>query len=514
MRQHLRDPNENPCGGVRNILLHGLDAACWLLLSRWLWHAGQSPAGCCAGQGYLRSRSSRFGALYRLAALVAFSFLACSSVLGAVGLPTLKINTFELPNGLHAIMVERSDAPVVTVEVWYHVGSKDEQPGKTGFAHLFEHLMFDGTKTLGNRFSDYIVRAGGIDNAYTTDDSTVFWETMPSSNLPVALWLEADRMRNLDITQKTLNNEREVVNEERRQRFENPPYGNVMEELYAHAFTVNPYQHLPIGSAKDVNRATLRDVKEFYDTYYVPNDATVVIVGDFSVDKAEASVRKYFAPIPRGTRSISPPIPVEPPQTSERVVKLFQDVALPAFVEAYHIPADGSPDSYPLELVSKILSAGDSGLIYRRLVYQKQLALQADSSANFSEDPNLFFVFAVMNTGYSPRQGEAAVASVLDRLKDKPASERELERAKNQVLFELAQDEETSKSLAEQLGYDAVILKSPRLINTEAARFLAVTPEEVQAVVKKYFARHNLTLLEVYPEQNKQGTLKSCGGAH
>jgi len=462
----------------------------------------------------LITRSSSFWVRWLLGAIAFFFFLASGRALGAAGLPTLKIHTLELPNGLHAVMVERHDAPVVTVEVWYHVGSKDEQPGKTGFAHLFEHLMFDGTKTLGEHFSDYIVRAGGIDNAYTTDDATVFWETMPSSNLPVALWLEADRMRNLDINQGTLDNEREVVNEERRQRFDNPPYGTVIEKLYQHAFTIHPYRHLPIGSAKDLNSATLQDVKEFYDTYYVPNDATVVIVGDFSLEQAAASIKKYFAPMPRGTHSISPSIPVEPPQTAEQIVKLVQNVALPAFVEAYHIPADGTPDSYPLELVSKILSAGDSALIYRKLVYQKQLALQADSSANFSEDPNLFFVFAVMNNGRSLAEGEAAVASVLDRLKDRPPSEQELQRAKNQVFFELAQDQETSKSLAEQLGYDSVILKSPDLINTEASRFLAVTPEEVQAVMKKYFVRRNMTLLEVYPNQTGKGTLNSEGGAH
>jgi zinc protease len=432
----------------------------------------------------------------------------------AVRLPLVKIQTLVLPNGLRAVLVERHEAPVVTVEVWYHVGAKDEQPGKTGFAHLFEHLMFDGTTTLGAHFSDYIVKSGGIDNAYTTDDATVFWETMPSSNLPVALWLEADRMRNLDINQGTLNNERQVVNEERRQRFENPPYGNVIDQLYRNAFTVNPYRHLPIGSAQDLNSATVRDVKQFYDTYYVPNNATVVIVGDFSTDRAEAFIKDYFAPIPRGTRSISPAIPVEPPQTSERIVQLHQDVALPAFVEAFHIPADGSPDAYPLEVVSKILSAGESALIYRKLVYETQIALQADSSANFSEDPNLFFVFAIMNTGHTPAEGEAAMASVLDRLKEHPPSERELQRAKNQILFELAQNRETSKSLAEQLGYGTVILKDPDEINTEASRFLAVTPQEVQAVVKKYFVRRNMTLMEVYPANRGQGTSKTAGGAH
>lgn len=446
--------------------------------------------------------------------MLAFFFLASGSAVGAPVLRPIKISTIELPNGLHAVLAPRSGAPVVTLEIWYHVGSRNEQAGRTGFAHLLEHLMFDGTKTIGDRFSDYIVRSGGIDNAYTMNDETVFWETMPSSNLAVALWLEADRMQNLDITRRTLKNEKAVVNEERRQRFENPPYGNVMKVLYRHAFTVSPYQRLPIGSAKDVNRATLQEIRQFYDTYYVPNNATVVIAGNFPVAKAKVLIRKYFAAIPRGTRSVSPPIPVEPPQRAERVVKLFQDVALPAFVEAYHIPADGTPDSYPLELVAKILSAGDSALIYRNLVYQKQLALQADSSANFSEDPNLFFVFAVMNAGHTPQEGEAAVESILKRLKDRPPTQQEMQRAKNQILFELAHDEETSRSLAEQLGYDSVILGRPRLINTEAARLLAVTPKQVQAVMKKYFQRRNLTLLEVYPGSEGQKSSSRPGGAH
>jgi zinc protease len=458
----------------------------------------------------LITRSSIFWIRWRLGAIAVFLFLSIGSAWGAVRIPALKIDTLELPNGLDAVMVERPGAPVVTVEMWYHVGSKDEQPGKTGLAHLFEHLMFDGTTTLGSHFSDYIVRAGGIDNAYTTEDATVFWETMPSSNLPVALWLEADRMRHLNLSQGVLDNEREVVNEERRWRFENPPYGDVIEMLYQNAFTVSPYRHRPIGSVKDVNSATLQEVKQFYDTYYVPNDATVVVVGDFSPERAEALIKEYFRPIPRGTRPISSDIPVEPPQTAERVVKLVQDVALPAFVEAYHIPADGTPDSYPLELASKILSAGDSALIYHKLVYKQQLALQADSSANFSEDPNLFWVFAVMNPGHTLAEGEAAVASVLDRMKNRPPSEQEIQRAKNQVLFELAQDEETSESLAEELGYDAVILKDPDLVNTEAARYLAVTPEEVQAVMKKYFVDRNMTLLEVHP--SGQETLTSRGG--
>lgn len=453
-----------------------------------------------------------FGRVIATLALLAL-FVPCAQAVG-VKLPALKIQTLELANGLHAVMVNRGEAPVITVEMWYHVGSRDEKPGKTGFAHLLEHLMFDGTKTLGRHFSDYIVRAGGIDNAYTTTDATVYWETMPGSNLPVALWLEADRMRHLDISQAALDNERAVVQDERRRRYDNPPYGTVIPTLYNYAFTMNPYRHLPIGSVNDVNRATVNEIKRFYDTYYVPNNATVVIVGKFSVEKAEQDIKKYFGPIPPGTSVISPAIPNEPPQTAERVVTMTRDVALPAFVEAFHIPADGTPDAYPLRLASKLLSAGDSGIIYHQLVYKEQLALEAQSSANFTEDPNLFFVFAVMNAGHTPAEGEVAVDSILKRLKEKPLSPRDLRKAKNQVLFDLAADRKNSKDLAEQLGYDSVILGNPDLINTEAERFMTVTAQQVQAVARKYFTRRNMTLLEVHPGQNGRVTATLHAGDH
>ena len=259
-----------------------------------------------------------------------------------------EIHDVKLDNGLHTLIVESHDAPVIDVQVWYHVGSKNEVPGRTGFAHLFEHLMFDGTKNLGaNEFSDYIIRSGGTDNAYTTEDTTVFWETVPSNMLPVVLWLEADRMRNLEINEKVFNNERQVVEEERRLRFDNPPYGTVVETLYDHAYTVHPYRHMTIGSLEDLNHASIQDIQDFYDTYYVPGNATVVIVGDVDWHQAAVDVQKYLGA--RQGRECPEPtaIPPEPVQQAERMVKLNLDVALPAFVEGFHMPADGTPDAYP-----------------------------------------------------------------------------------------------------------------------------------------------------------------------
>ena len=431
----------------------------------------------------------------------------------AVTLPQTTIRVLTLPNGLQACLVEDHQAPVVNVQVWYHVGSKNEVPGRTGFAHLFEHLMFDGTTNIGSdQFSDYVIRSGGIDNAYTTEDSTVFWETTPSSQLPVVLWLEADRMRNLDITETVFNNEREVVEEERRLKFDNPPYGTVVETLYLHAYTVHPYQHMTIGSMHDLDNARLDDVRNFYNTYYQPNNATVVVVGDLDGQETESMIRNYFGRLEGGARLPTNPIQQEPPQSAERVVKLDLNVALPAFVEGYHMPADGTPDAYPLRLVSNILSEGESSRIYRRLVYDKQIALEAQSTGNFTEDPNLFFVFAVMNQGHTPAEGEAEVEAELARLKTQTVSNDELQKAKNEILRDFILTRQTVQTRGEELGYAAVVLKDANLVNTEPARFLAVTPADIQRVARKYFVPENMTLVEVYPKKAEDGQQGSTAG--
>ena len=435
-----------------------------------------------------------------------------SAAASSVKLPYTEIHEVKVDNGLRALIVERHDAPVIDVQVWYHVGSKNEVPGRTGFAHFFEHLMFDGTKNLGsNEFSDYIIRCGGTDNAYTTEDTTVFWETVPSNMLPVVLWLEADRMRNLEINEKVFNNERQVVEEERRMRFDNPPYGTVVETLYDHAYTVHPYRHMTIGSMEDLNHASIQDIQDFYDTYYVPSNATVIIVGDVDWRQAAIDVQKYLGPVSAGNPRNSNGIPQEPAQQAERVVRMDSDVALPAFVEGYHMPADGTPDAYPLRLASKILSDGESSRIYTRLIYDKQIAVQAQSSGNFTEDPNLFFVFAVMNRGHSPAEGETQVEAELTRLKTELVSDADLEKAKNQILRDFILSRQTAQSRAEELGYAAVVLKDPELVNTELQRFLDVTPQDIQRVARKYFVRENKTVVEVYPKKSA-GEKASLGG--
>src|SRR6516164_4833415 len=310
----------------------------------------------------------------------------------AVRPPRLQYQISRLPNGLTLVLSEAHSTPIVHLNLTYHVGSKNEKPGRTGCTHLFEHLMFKGSKNVQpEAHTSYVASVGGQSNAYTTDDETVFWETVPSQYLPMILWLEADRMATLRIDKDTLTNEREVVKEERRMRVDNQPYGRLNEIIYAQAFTVHPYKHPTIGSMEDLEAASVEDVRDFYNTFYVPSNATLTLVGDFDPVQAQQLVIQYLGRVPKASREVPRDIPKEPPQTKEKRVTLQQPWPLPAVVVAYHITFDGNPDSYPLHMASKILSDGNSSRIYRKLVYETELALTAFGGGNIIEHPNLFF---------------------------------------------------------------------------------------------------------------------------
>jgi zinc protease len=410
----------------------------------------------------------------------------------------LHIASRTLANGLHLVLVEEHSTPILNLQVWYHVGSKDERAGRTGFAHLFEHLMFKGSAHVApDEHSRIIEAAGGIDNAYTNDDVTVFWETVPSNFLERVLWLEADRMASLTVDQANFASEREVVKEERRFRVENPPYGRLFEDLYAVAFTVHPYHHTTIGSMEDLNQATLADVQEFYRTFYRPDNATVIVVGDVAAEECFAWAEKYFGGIPKPQQPVPRQNLVEPPQTeAKQFTKNYgANSPLPAVVEGYKMPAAFAPDYYALNLASSILSSGESSRLYRKLVYESQLAAQAAGIGNFTEDPNLFLAFAVMNQGKTAEEGKAAIESVLAEMKEQPVSEHELEKAKNQVLAATIFAREGDQQTGDTLGFAAVIGKDPELVNREADRYLAVTPADIERAAREYFAPARSTVL-------------------
>ncbi|MCA1586342.1 MAG: insulinase family protein [Acidobacteria bacterium] len=351
----------------------------------------------------------------------------------AVRPPKLEYQRLQLPNGMTVILHQDRSTPIVHVQLWYHVGSKDEKAGRTGFAHLFEHMMFKGSKNVEpEQHTSMVSSVGGQANAYTTEDTTVYWQTVPSQYLPLVLWMEADRMATLRVDEGTFKNEREVVKEERRMRIENQPYGRLNEIIYQFAFTAHPYRHPVIGSMLDLEAATIEDVREFYRTYYVPSNATMVISGDFESQQAIDLMNRYFGRVAKAAKPVPRDIPKEPAQTKEKRVTVEESWPLPAVVVAHHITYDGHPDAYPLHIVAKVVSDGQSSRIYRKLVYETGLALTAFGSANLIEHPNLFYTVAIVNPGQTPAAVEKALVAELERLKTEGISERELQRAKNQ----------------------------------------------------------------------------------
>jgi zinc protease len=413
--------------------------------------------------------------------------------------PKLAYTVHTLPNGLQVIFLEDHTVPVINLQVWYHVGSKDELPGRTGFAHLFEHLMFKGSAHVPAEEHSRIIEAvGGFDNAETNDDTTNFYETFPSNYLERVLWLEADRMGSLNVSEENFKSEREVVKEERRVRVENQPYGYLQEDLRAAAFTEHAYHHTPIGSMADLNNATIENVRDFFNTFYKPNNATLVIVGDFNSKQALAWANKYFDGIPASPAPIPRINHPEPAQTAERTVKKsYSNTPLPAIVIGYKIPGRYAPDNYPLDLATNILAGGESSRLYQSLVYKDQIAVQAAGFANFSEDPNLYWAYAIMNPGHTPEDGQKALVAVLDGLKTKPVESKELEKAKNQDTagFILGRDTDEEKAVA--LASAAVIGKDPELVNAELARYLTISPADIQRVAKDYFDLQRATVMLV-----------------
>src|SRR5215213_8716102 len=418
----------------------------------------------------------------------------------AVRPPKLQYDIAKLDNGLTVILSEDHSTPIVHVALTYHVGSKNERPGRTGFAHLFEHMMFKGSKNVDpEAHTSFISSVGGQTNAYTTDDETVFWETVPAQYMPLALWLEADRMATLRIDKETFANERNVVKEERRLRVDNQPFGRLNEIIYDQAFTVHPYKHATIGSMQDLEAASVDDVRDFYETYYVPANATLVLVGDFDSAQAVQLVSQYVGRVPKSDHPVPRDIPQEPPQTKEKRVTLQQPWPLPAVVVAYHVTKDGNPDSYPLHIAAKVLSDGQTSRIYRKLVYEKQMAVAAFGNANLIEDPNLFYAVGIVAPGHTPAEVTETLIAELDRLKTEPITEHELQRTKNQFARDYIMSRESNQQKAGQLSHAVVIHNDIKTADGEFEIFQNITVADVQRVAKTYFRPENRLVLTLLP---------------
>src|SRR5213592_2150155 len=402
-----------------------------------------------------------------------------------------------LENGLRVLLQEDHRSPVVSFQMWYRVGSRNEARGATGIAHFLEHMMFKGTPTYGQgQFARLVEQNGGQDNAFTSQDVTSYYVNIAADKIDLVIELEADRMHNLKLDAKDIASEREVVIEERRTRTEDDPGGFLGEEVGAIAFRSHPYGPPIIGFTEDIRRITPEEIRAFYKAYYMPNNAILVAAGDFKAAEVLAKIRAKFGKIPRGTPP-SPVLAVEPPQNGERRVVVAKQAQLPIVYVGYHVPNQTSADAFPLEMLSTILSEGRASRLYKRLVYERQLALEAGGDYNyFSQDPNLFWFWATPMPGQTAEAMEKALLAEMETLKKEPVTDEELQRAKNQV-------EATFVFQEDSVHRRAALLARFELIGVYADkdRFLerlrAVTAADVQRVARAYFAddRKNVGVL-------------------
>ena len=417
-------------------------------------------------------------------------------------LPRVDFRERTLANGLRILSVEDHSSPTVSIQVWYHVGSKDDPQGRSGFAHLFEHIMFKGTKNMKDEMVDRLTEdVGGMNNAFTADDMTVYYEVVPSNYLETLLWAEAERLSSLDVNEKVFLSERDVVKEEYRQRYIASPYGRLLLATEMKSFMKHPYMRPGIGNIDELNAASIQDVIAFHKAYYRPDNATLVVVGDFDSKQLDAWVDRYFAKIPRPTTPLPRVTVKEPARTAEaRHVERAPNVPLPAVTFTYLVEPVTSDDAFALQVAESLLAGGESSRLYNSLVYEKQIASSVTATADLREDVSLFILRAVLASAKKPEEVEAALMAEVKRMQDAPVTAAELEKAKNQLVTAQLLEFETNNGKAEALGFAAVILGDPKRVNTDIERLRNVTAADVQRVMKKYFVKNNQVAIYYLPE--------------
>ncbi len=442
----------------------------------------------------------KVGQISRRAIVAAAMLLLIGLAQGVAGAQvTARVKESVLENGLKVLLLEEHKAPVVTVHVWYRVGSRNEQPGATGLSHFLEHMMFKGTSKVGpGQFSKTVQKNGGRDNAFTSDDYTGYFETFASDRFELALELEADRMRGLLFDPKEVASEKKVVMEERRLRTDDDPVSALREAMEAVAFLEHPYRQPVIGWMPDIEALTREDLIRHYNTYYVPSNAVLIVVGDFKSDELLAKIQRLFGAIARGSE---PPKvrAVEPAQHGERSLVLKREAELPFLFMGYHVPDLKHPDNFALEVLAYILSGGKSARIYKSLVYEKQLALYAGGGyERESIDPNLFPFYASVMPGKTAEEVERALAAEIERVKNEPVPDRELEKAKNQIEAGFLLGQDSVFNLARQLA-EYEIVAGWRTWADYIPGIRSVKAEDLQRVAKTYLTPDNRTVSVLIP---------------
>lgn len=413
-----------------------------------------------------------------------------------VALPPIRYTEYRLKNGLRVILHEDHSAPLVTTNVWYHVGSKNEVPGRTGFAHLFEHMMFQGSKHHDNDFFKPLQEAGGSLNGTTNSDRTNYFETVPSNFLELALWLESDRMGYLldALTETKLNNQREVVKNEKRQNYDNRPYGQVWAKIAGTMYPpTHPYHWLTIGSLEDVTGASMNEIKDFFRRYYTPNNASLVIAGDFQPEQARAWVAKYFGPLKRGPQIA--PVKVPQPKLDREIRQTMEDrVSLPRLYLNWHATPQYAPDDAALDMLAYVLVNGKGSRLYKSLVYDRQIAQDVSASNSSREIAGEFSIAATAKPGKALDELEKAINEEVAKLKANPPAADEMERAYNTIESSFIYSLQTVRGKADQLNYYATYLNNPGYFAKDLDRYRRVTPSDVQRVANKYLTDKKLAL--------------------
>ncbi len=413
----------------------------------------------------------------------------------------IKFVQYDLPNGLHVILHEDHSTPIVAVSVMYHVGSKNEEASRTGFAHFFEHLLFEGSENIKRgEYMKLVQAAGGQLNANTSQDRTYYYEELPSNQLELALWMESERMLHAKIDTIGVETQRKVVKEEKKQRFDNTPYGQLINVVYDNAFTVHPYHWSPIGKDQYIDQATISEFMEFYKTFYVPNNAVLVIGGDIDIKETKAWVEKYYGSIPRGTKPIPRPTAVEPQQTAEKRVTFYDNVQLPAVILAYHTPAMGSEDYYAVQLLTQWLSEGKSSLFQKEIVDKEQKAVQIGAFNIPNEDPSIAIMYGITNQGVTPDELEQSMEAQVEKIKTDLISEQDYQKLMNQTETAFVSRNSRLLGTVETLATDYTFLHDANLVNTEMERYKKVTKEDLKRVANKYFIKENRLVLDYLPK--------------
>jgi len=408
---------------------------------------------------------------------------------------------YNLDNGMHVILHQDKTTPIVAVTMMYHVGSKNEKSDRTGFAHFFEHLMFEGSPNIKRgEYFKIVQNAGGQLNANTSFDRTFYFEILPSNQLKLALWLESERLLHLKIDSTGVETQRKVVIEERHQGLDNQPYGTILEETFKRAFPGTPYEWTPIGSAQYIDKATIQEFQNFYNQYYVPQNVTLSIAGDIDIDQTKEEIENYFGGIPKGTQDIYRPKFNVEKQKAEVRDTVYDNIQLPLVLQAYHIPEQGTPDYYALNMLTTILSSGRSSRLYKEIVDKEQKAVNIGSIPFALEDAGLFITYGICNGGVKANELESAMQKELDKVKKNLITEEEFQKIRNQMKNDFVSQNATDVGIAEHLAQYHIYFGNTNLINTEIDRFMKVTREDIKRVANKYLAKDNRVVLYYLPK--------------